>query len=942
MFQKEAMSELKALLLTDVVGSTQLSERLGDESMVGVWAAHDRAARDLLPVWRGREIDKTDGMLLLFDAVADAIGYARACQRALAALPVPLPARAGIHFGPVILRENSAEDVARGAKPLEVDGLAKPTAARVMSLARGGQLLLTPEAREALGATELHLHSHGHWILKGVSEPVELFEVRDDGAPGTPPEDGEKAYRVVRSGERWLPVREIPNNLPQQTTTFIGRERELGELKAHLAQVRLLTLLGMGGLGKTRLSLQVAAEVMPQYPDGVWFLDLAPMREPALVVSATAQVLGLREEPDRPLIQTLCGYLKTRRVLFVMDNCEHLVKAAAELANAILRAAPQARFIASSREALRVPGEQSYPVLPLPVPRRDDSLETLIRSTAVRLFVDRAQLHKPAFALDAREAPAVAELVARLEGIPLALELAAARVRTLTVADINARLKDRYKILTGGGRVLLERQQTLRALVDWSYDLLQPKERTLFGRLGVFVGGFDLAAAEAVCGADPLQPEDVLDIVESLVEKSLLTLDESDANARYRMLDTIREYAREKLEQGGDAAATAARHCGHFLTMAKAANVGLEGADHAEWIWRLEAEIDNVRAATALALTGGVDRVIAVKFAVALQGFWILRGYAGEGRNVVRAALALPEIQASDRIHAHALYVGAALAESQSDYAQARQMLEPCLRLRRGLGEAFDIAATLSTLAMARLPSGDAEAARECDLEALKLFRELDATVGEAIVLLQLGQIDAYAGEVDRARASLEEGLQLSRKIHHQEVEGECELCLGELAFEAGDVAAARERFQRSLIVCSEGGDRRVEARNKRWLGKVEMFEDNLDAAERRLNEALQAFRQLEMREDLLACLDDHSALAARRGNQELAVQLAAAVDRTRDRMGLLLPARRAAARRARLDRMRAAMGSPLYDEVWAIGSEWDLDHAAQRALAMSAPLVPA
>ena len=887
------MTEVRALLLTDVVDSTKLSEELGDGAMAAVWAAHDRLARDLLPAWRGREIDKTDGMLLMFEQAADAVSYALEYHRGLAALAVPLKARAGLHVGPVILRENSADDVARGAKPLEVDGLAKPTAARVMSLARGGQLLLTAEAREALGETALQVQSHGHWVMKGISEPVELFEAGGPEAPFVAPPNGEKVYRVVRSGERWLPVAEIPNNLPNQVTSFIGRERELDEIKERLAGVRLLTLLGMGGLGKTRLSLQVAAEVMPQYPDGVWFLDLAPIRDPALVVGETAQVLGLREEADRPLIQTLCAFLKPRRVLFVMDNCEHLVKASAELANAILKVAPQVRFIASSREALRVPGEQSYPVLPLPVPRRDDGVAALSRSTAVRLFVERAQLHKPAFALNEREAPAVAELVARLEGIPLALELAAARVRSLTVSDINARLKDRYKILTGGGRVLLERQQTLRALVDWSYDLLEENERTVLNRLSVFAGGFDMAAAEAVCGADPLEPYDVLDILDSLVEKSLVMLDEREAAARYRMLETIRDYAREKLDQAGDAAPTAARHCEHFFAMAKAANQGLAGADHAEWIWRVEDELDNLRAAIALALAGGVDRVIAVKIAVALQGFWILRGYTTEGRAVVRAALALPEIQASDRAHAHALYVGAALAESQSDYAEARQMLEACLALRRGLGDEFDIAATLSTLSMARLPAGDAQAARESELEALQIFRRLGEAVGEAIGLLHLGQIDAYAGEHERARAQLEEGLLLALRIKHQEVEGECQLVLGELAFEAGDAAQARSRFQRAQIVCTEAGDKRCEARTARWLGKVEMLDGDLDVAERRLDEALLAFRALEMREDLLACLDDHSALAVRRGREELAVQLAAAVDRARERLGLTLPPRR-------------------------------------------------
>ena len=927
------MSEVRALLLTDVVDSTQLSEKLGDAAMAEVWAAHDRVARSLLPAWRGREIDKTDGMLLMFEVAADAVHYALAYHRGLAALPVALKARAGLHVGPVILRENSAVDVARGAKPLEVDGLAKPTAARVMALAQGGQILLTLEARAALGETGLQSLSHGHWVMKGLSQPVELFEVGDADAPFEPPPDGDKAYRVVRSGERWLPARQIPNNLPQQTTSFVGRERELDEIKDRLSSARLLTLLGMGGLGKTRLSLQVAAEVMAEYPDGAWFLDLAPIRDPALVVSEAAQTLGVREEPDRPLVQTLCAHLKTRRVLLVFDNCEHLVKASADLAHAILRATPQVHVLASSREALHVPGEQAYPILPLPVPQRGDGVEALSRSTAVRLFVERAQSHKPAYALTEREAPAVAELVARLEGIPLAIELAAARVRTLSVADINARLKDRYKILTGGARVLQERQQTLRALVDWSYELLGAAEQTVLQRLGVFVGGFDLAAAEQVCGTEPLTSDDVLDLLGSLVEKSLVMLEERDDGTRYRMLETIRDYAREKLEQSGESAAMAARHCEHYFVMAKAANHGLKGPEQADWIWRIETELDNLRAAMALALAGGIDPFVAVKFAVAMQGFWTLRGYATEGRNLVRASLALPAIQASDLARAWALYVGAALAGSQSDHTEARQMLETCLELRRRLGNSVDIAATLSTLSPARLQAGDAVGAGEGEREALQIFRELGDRFGEAIGLLHLGQIEVYLGNEVQARAHLEQCLAIARELKSQEIEGECELVLGETAFETGDRVQACLRFKRSLTVCREAGDKRGEANALWWLGKADLQGGDTASARSRLGEALRAFRAFEMWEELLGCLEDQAALVGAEGRAEVAVRLAAAATVSRDRLRLARPPRGEQRWQLQLSKLHRAIVGVAFDEAWNEGQDWPIDRAIRSAL---------
>jgi len=935
------MADFRALLLTDVVDSTRLSEAIGDQAMAEVWAAHDRVARDLLPEWRGREIDKTDGMLLLFDNAGDAVDYALHYHRALAALAVPLQARAGLHVGPVILRENSVEDVARGAKPLEVDGLAKPTAARVMSVARGGQTLLTPEARDDLGRTALKLQSHGHWQIKGVAEPIELFEVGEDGARMLPPPDSDKVFRVVKAGDWWMPVRDIPNNLPHQGTSFVGREREIEDLKDMLGQARLVTLLGMGGLGKTRLSLQVAAEQMHLYPDGVWFIDLSPLSDGALVAAEAARVLDVAEEPGRPLLATLGAYLKTKRALLILDNCEHLIKPSAELAHAIVRNAPQVRMIASSREPLHVPGEKTCPILPLPVPERDASLAVLQATPAVQLFVERAQAHKPAFELNEREAPAVAELVARLEGIPLALELAAARVRAMSVADINKRLTDRYKLLTGGSRVLQQRQQTLRALVDWSYELLNENEQRALRRLAVFVGGFDLEAAEKVCGAEPIEDFEVLDLLASLVEKSLVMLEERDEGSRYRMLETIRDYAAEKLKaEAEEAPAAAARHCEHYFELAKDANDGMDGADQALWLTRLEAELDNIRAALSLALAGGVDPVIAVKLAVALQGFWILRGYITEGRRVVKAALQLPAVQEFPLAKAHALYVGAALAGCQSDHAEARRMLETSLAIHRELGDPENIAATLSTLATARLESGDAEGARADETEAITIFRQLGQRLNEVIGLRNLGQIALHEGRLEQARAYLQQGLALSREIASPTEEGECELLLGEVAFDEDALPAAREHFERSLAASRQGADKRGEA-NAQWhLGRLDLAAGDYAAARTRLDAALLAFHGAEMWKELLGCLEDFAGLAERAGLHEAAVRIAAAATLGRQRLGL---ARRAAAEarsQARLEALRRPLGDERFVAAWnEAWDQWETEDAIRgaRALPLSA-----
>ena len=492
----------------------------------------------------------------------------------------------------------------------------------------------------------------------------------------------------------------------------------------------------MGGLGKTRLSLQIAADMMDAYPDGVWFLDLAPIRDPSLVPNEAAQVLGVREEPGKPLTQTLCAHLKSRKALLIFDNCEQVVSACATLANALLRAAPDVRIIASSREALRVPGEQVYPVLPLALPDPTASVETLSRSEAVQLFMDRAQLQKPGFALTEREAPAVAELCARLEGIPLALELAAARMRSLSIQEINKRLHDRFELLTGGGRVLLERQQTLRALVAWSYDLLTENEQRLLERLGVFAGGFELEAAEdglrrgaARAGGRPRSP----DVARRQIagdgrrggQRLALPAAGDDPRVRARVSGQARGRGRDR----GAPLRPLPR------SWRRPSNKGLQGPEQAEWTRRVEAELDNLRAAINLALEGGTDPVIAVKIEVALMGFRLLRGYSTEGRKNVRAALALPAVQASDVAHAHALYVGAVLADNQSDYAEARRMLEACLaaapRSRQSLRHRGDAVHALAGAA-ARGRCGKRARMRR---GSAAIFRQIGDRIGEAIGL---------------------------------------------------------------------------------------------------------------------------------------------------------------------------------------------------------------
>jgi len=931
------MSDLRALLMTQVVGSLELNVALGDAAMSDAWAAHDRAARDLLRQWNGYETEKGSGMLLSFERASDAVGYARRYHQVLADLTVPLKAQAAIHFGSTVARDAGDVGSPAVARRFEPTGPAKRTLACACSVSHPGQTLLTDEARKGLAGAGLRLRSHGHWLVEGAAEPHELFEVDDTDALWIQPVDNEQACQVWRDGTQWARVRDIANNLPHQGTRFIGREREVADVVAQLGKARIVTLLGMGGLGKTRLSLQVATAAMSRFPDGVWFVDLAPLRDKALVISEAARVLDVAEEPGRPLLQTLCAHLKARRTLLILDNCEHLIQPAADLAHAVVRGTEHVAVIATSREPLRVPGEHVRPVMPLPVPARGDSLKSLSRSVAVRIFVERVRDHRRAFELSEREAPSVAEIAARLEGIPLALELAAARARIMSVSDINERLRERFKMLASGSRSKPERQRTLRATIDWSYDLLTDPERLLLRRLAVFRGGMDLAAVESVCGTEPIDALDVLGLLALLVDRSLLIMEEHETGSRYRILETIREYAQEKLVADGDeAAAVAARHCEYYFQFAKDARDGLDGAEQGKWLLTFERELDNLRAATALSMSEGVDPVIAVKLIVALQGYWIMRGDMSEGRRLINAVLAMPAIQGHSLARAHALYVGAALAINQGDPVESLAMAETARDLHRQFGEGPNYAAALSTLAKIRLDLGDTEGARVDNAQAIELFRSLGDRLGELICLSVFGQIALSGDETDPAREQLLAGLVLAREVESPELEGTFELLLGEVDLETGSLDAAHERLSRALEVARAGADSLDEAKALWRLGSVALARGAEHKARQHFGEALRRFQAAQMWKELLGCLEEAVQLALLAGAPEQAARIAATTDSAWRRTRLCRRPAVQARWDAQLATLRSLLGAKRFEACWNEASAaWSTDDAIRAALAV-------
>ena len=570
-------------LFTDIEGSTTLLQRLGDRRYAEILAEHQRLLRDAFAKGNGREIDtQGDASLVAFSRARDALAAAVAAQQALMKYPWPdgasLRVRMGLHTGEPLSRETGYV------------GIDVHRAARIAAAGHGGQILLS-DAVSSLTARDLpqgvSLRDLGSHRLKDLQEPEHILQVV---CPDLPSE-----FPRLRSLDA------SPNNLPRQLTSFIGREKEIAEVKRLLSRTCLLTLTGAGGAGKTRLALQVAADVAEQYPDGVWLVELAPLSDPALVPVALAAAVGIRDQAGRGLPLVLSEYLQSRHVLLIVDNCEHLIEACAPLVDTLVRSCPHIRVLATSQEALSIAGETAWrvPSLPVPDPAHLPSVGELSGVAAVRLFVDRAAAVAPGFALTSQNARAIVQTCSRLDGIPLAIELAAARIKVLTPQEIAARLDDRFRLLVGSSRGSVPRQQTLQAVMDWSYGLLSAPEQAVLRRFSAFSGGATLQAAEAVCAGDGVEPSNVLALLAQLVDKSLVLTEAHDEATRYRMLETTRQFGLDRLKESGKADIVFGRHLDWCVRLAEEANAQMWGPELPTWLTRLEVEHDNFRGALA-------------------------------------------------------------------------------------------------------------------------------------------------------------------------------------------------------------------------------------------------------------------------------------------------------------------------------------------------------
>ena len=604
------------------------------------------------------------------------------------------------------------------------------------------------------------------------------------------------------------PVAALPTTLPLSLTSFIGREEEIAQIKARLRTTRLLTLTGTGGVGKTRLALEVARRVQVEYRDGAWLVELAALADPGLIPQAVSQVLGIREQPGQAIGDTLLAFLTSTRLLLVLDNCEHLLDACARLADALLHGCPHLRLVVTSRERLGIAGERTWRVPPLALPdgQRLPPRDALTQNEAVRLFAERAVVVQPYFAVTDENAPAVAQVCTRLDGIPLAIELAAARVRSLPVEQLAQRLDDRFRLLTGGSRTALPRQQTLRATLDWSYDLLTEAERVLLLRLAVFAGGCTIEAAEAVCGGEPLAGWEILDRLTSLVDKSLVIAEAQAAEARYRLLETLRQYAFERLIEAGAEAAARARHRDCFLALAEQAEPELHQRADRGWLTRLEAEHDNLRAALAWCLVHDLQG--GLRLAGSLWRFWYLRASLSEGSHWLARVLEVADARAPERTcwRLKAVLGAGVIARSRHDVATALARLEEALALSRELGDHPGMIAALRNLGATYHQIGDYHRALALLEEARSLMRGTGDHYDVAANLGNLGGLLSDMGELQRAQSLLEECLAMGRAIGNRFTISRGLWLLGDVMLHLGDDQQAEAYYAEGLAVAQELG----------------------------------------------------------------------------------------------------------------------------------------
>jgi len=690
----------------------------------------------------------------------------------------------------------------------------------------------------------------------------------------------------------------MEHNLPLQLTSFVGRERELGDLESLFSRVRLVTLTGAGGVGKTRLALELAARRLHQYADGVWRVELAAVAGDDLVARSVATALQVRELSGQPIVDKLGQYLREQHVLLVLDNCEHVVGACAALVENLLRTCPELHVLATSRAALSVPGEVAWVVPSLSLtPKavvRSSSSEPVRESEAVRLFVDRAAAAAPDLVFGADSYDAIGDVCRQLDGIPLAIELAAARVRMLGIDQIRERLIDQFQLLTDGSRTTISRHQTLRACVDWSYDLLDMPEKRLLGRLSVFAGGWMLEAVESVCADEQLPHGEILQNLSGLVDKSLVITNRTHARHRYRLLEPLRQYAHGKLQEIGEEAALRNRHLQWFAEFAERAGSGLVGPDQAGWFKLLEDELQNLRSALDWSCRNFSRVEVGLRLAASLWRFWYGHGLLTEAVQYLSDLLAKGPVGMRSSVWGNALATAGRLATDRMDLVAARGYLE----------------------------------------EALELCRGLDDFVLLETVTRNLGVLATYEGDLAAAESHLTEALTLAQQLHSPTRISFCAARRGLIFHFKGDTERAVALWEESLALARQAGDLWTIAQQQAWLAKVDLDNGRLTGARVRLTESLATYRDIGDTARVAVALEGLASLAAMEGQHERALKLAGAVSARYELTDLRVPALEHEHQARRLAGAHKSLAADVARRAWAEGRAMTLEQAVAYGVA--------
>ena len=911
-------------LFTDIEGSTKLAQDHPD-AMSALLARHHEILHQSIQTYGGYVFQIVgDAFSAAFHSAQDAVNAALDAQKALYSekwSPAPVRVRMGIHTDQADVQESG-----------EYHGyLTLSHVQRLMSAAHGGQVLISVATEELIRRDlpeGVSLRDMGERRLKDMIRSERIYQLVIAGLPSDfPPIKTLDLYR---------------HNLPAQMTSFIGRETELAEIKQALSAHRLVTLTGSGGAGKSRLSLEVASNSLDQFSDGVWLVELAPITDPALVPHSLLSTFQLREDSHRGALEILTDHLRGKTTLLVLDNCEHLIETCAQVSDALLQACPALRILASSREALGIPGEVAYrvPSLDTPNPANVPALDQLEKIASVRLFMERATNAKPDFALTNANAFSLAQICSRLDGIPLAIELAASRVKVLSPEQIAARLDDRFRLLTGGSRTALPRQQTLRAMIDWSYSLLSDEEKMLFRRLAVFVGGWTLEAAESVCSAEG-NGMDVLDLLTRLVDKSLVIMQETAGEVRYRRLETIRQYSREKLFETGEVERIRDRHLDYFVYFTDLADENLKRGEQVLWQRRMSAEADNLRAALDWGLSRKPDS--ALRIAGAANLFWTAGGYSAEGFRWTQKALeqveavSVPEdVTVEQRLvaRAKALCGLTRLYLSLGDNRNAKRVAEESIALYRQSKDQRGLAFALVVLAYPLEFLGERMQAEAALQESYSIARAAGDTYILCRSLNRLAHVivDLYQ-DLNLSQRYLEESLRLAREagLRSQEAQA-CEI-LGFTAMQRNDPNAARTYFKDSVRIYDEIGSTFNVLLEKSNLAHLERQLGNHTEALEYYRQTIPAFRDIAQTGAVCHQLECIGFIALARNDNERALRLFAAGNALREKSGIPMTPDEQNYFDEQLRILRERMDLRQFDSIWSKGYALGMEQAIELAV---------